>query len=173
MELLGEFFEQDLDISPNGEKEVRYGVRKAVRAVIFNGDGEIAVLYMSQEGYHKLPGGGVEKGENLGQSLEREIREETGYGIETRPGSVGAIIEYRDTAALLQISYCYLADIVGEQTVTAFTEEEIKHGAELEWMRPEDALRAMEKDAPTDYACQFIRRRDLLFLQKAQEILNG
>lgn len=89
-----------------------------------------------------------------------------------RPGSVGAIIEYRDSKKLLQISYCFLVDAVGDRSAVEFTEEERQRGAELEWMRLEDAIAALEKDTPTDYAGQFIRKRDLLFLEKAKELLD-
>lgn len=171
MELLGEFYERDFAIEPNGEPEVRYEVRKAVRAVLFNGRGEIAFLYMAHDSHHKLPGGGVEKDEALETALRRELREETGCEIALRPGSVGAIIEYRDSMKMLQVSYCFLADVVGE-AASAFTAEEIERGAELEWMRIEDAIAALRRDHPTDYAGQFIRKRDLLFLETAQRILT-
>lgn len=169
MELLGEFYERDFAIEPNGEPEVSYEVRKAARAVVFRGS-EIALLYMSHNGHHKLPGGGVNKDESLEAALRREIKEETGYEIFIRPESVGIVIEYRDSKRLLQISYCYLADAIGEQSSTVFTEEEIERGAELEWMRLDDAIAALEKDTPTDYAGQFICKRDLLFLKEAKRI---
>lgn len=102
----------------------------------------------------------------------RAVREETGCDIAVRPGSVGAIIEYRDSKKLLQISYCFLVDAVGDRSAVEFTEEERQRGAELEWMRLEDAIAALEKDTPTDYAGQFIRKRDLLFLEKAKELLD-
>ncbi len=172
MELLGEFYERDFAIEPNGESEVRYEVRKAARAVLFNGKGEIAFLYMAHDAHHKLPGGGVKKDENLEMALRREIKEETGCEIAIRPESVGVVIEYRDSKRLLQISYCYLADVIGEQSPIVFTEEEIQRGAEMEWMRLEDAIAALEKDTPIDYAGQFIRKRDLLFLEEVKRILS-
>lgn len=172
MELLGEFFEKDFAIESEAKKEVLYEVRKAARAILFNGAGEIAFLYMVHSDHHKLPGGGVERDESLETALRREVREETGCDIAVRPGSVGAIIEYRDSKKLLQISYCFLADAVGDRSAVEFTEEERQRGAELEWMRLEDAIAALEKDTPTDYAGQFIRKRDLLFLEKAKELLD-
>lgn len=172
MELLGEFFEKDFEIESDGKKDVRYEVRKAVRAILFNGAGEIAFLYMAHSGHHKLPGGGVEKDESLEMALRREIREETGCDIAVRLEGVGVIIEYRDSKEMLQISYCFLADAVGMQSAVEFTEEERQRGAEMEWVRLEDAIAALEKDTPMDYAGQFIRKRDLLFLEKAKELLG-
>lgn len=57
MELLGEFFEKDFAIESEAKKEVLYEARKAARAILFNGAGEIAFLYMVHSDHHKLPGG--------------------------------------------------------------------------------------------------------------------
>ncbi len=171
MELLGEFYEQGADIVPNGE--VRYKLRKAARAVVFDDERRIALLYVARDGYHKLPGGGVEKGERLLAALEREVLEETGCRIEVRRLEVGASVEYRDSHETLQLSYCFLADLVGSPGPTAFTDQEKQRGFELEWMRLPDAIAALEKDNPRDYVGHFIRRRDLLFLQTAASRLQA
>ena len=52
-------------------------LREAVRAIVLR-NGKIAILYVSKENYHKLPGGGIEQGENLQEALEREIMEGEG-----------------------------------------------------------------------------------------------
>lgn len=165
MELLGEFYEREADLAPNGE--IRYKLRKAVRALVFDSDREMAVMYVAKHGYHKLPGGGVEKDESLVVALERGVREETGCRIVVRPESLGAIIEYRDSHELLQISYCFLADLVGKPGPANLTAEEKEAGFELEWMRLPDAVATLEKDVPLDYVGIFVRRRDLLFLETA------
>ncbi len=52
--------------------------RVAVRGVLF--DGQRLLLLGSRHGDFKFPGGGVEDGESFAAALEREFREECGYG---------------------------------------------------------------------------------------------
>jgi ADP-ribose pyrophosphatase YjhB (NUDIX family) len=173
MEILGEFFEQDVTGSQAEEGEILYKIRKAARAVIFNRDREIAVMFVSRDGYHKLPGGGVERDEDLEMALKREVAEEMGCNIEIRPQSIGVIIEYRNSHKLLQISYCFIADAVGDKPgEISYTEREKEQGLQLEWMRLDEAIEVLGKEAPTEYVGQFIHKRDLLFLQRAKEIIN-
>jgi 8-oxo-dGTP diphosphatase len=168
MELLGEFFEKDRDIIQNPEEEVCYKVRKAARAVVWNRTHELALIYVSRHGYHKLPGGGVERGENLAAALRRELKEEIGADVRI-DGEVGATIEYRDTYGLLQISYCYIAELIGEAGALALTDEEKARGFELEWTSIGHAINTLENDAPADDVGHFIRLRDLTFLRRVQE----
>lgn len=47
-----------------------YTVREAVRAVVVDGEGRVAWLYVGQNKFYKLPGGGVEPGESRMETLE-------------------------------------------------------------------------------------------------------
>jgi len=49
-------------------------------------------------------------GETIEENLVREIREEVGADIMILD-EIGITIEYRNSANLLQISYCYLAKV--------------------------------------------------------------
>ena len=171
MELLGEFSERDIGISQVENKEVCYKLRRAARALVFNSEGQIAILFVSKNYYHKLPGGGVEENEDLLTTLKREVLEETGSVIEIRSQAVGTIIEYRDEYNQLQISYCYLADEVGQRNEVSFTNGEKSNGFELKWMKVNEAINTLKNDRPNNYVGKFIRQRDLLFLQKANELI--
>lgn len=172
MELIREITESDANIPPSSKKDIRYELRKAARALVFNREGKIAILFASKFNYHKLPGGGVEDGEDILTGLERELLEETGCKVEMRPQDVGVVIEYRSEDGLLQISYCYLADVIGEPGEVAFTEREIENGFELQWLSMEEAINFLENDAPASYFEKFVRARDLSFLKHAKEILD-
>ncbi len=63
------------------EIAANFSRRIAVRAVIFDRDGNVAMLAVTRDGYHKLPGGGVEEGEDLHEALARECLEEVGCTI--------------------------------------------------------------------------------------------
>lgn len=172
MQILGEFYEQDVNGSESAGGEILYKVRKGVRALVFNWNGEIAMMFVSKDDYHKLPGGGVKRGEDLESALKREILEETGCEIKIKPKSVGMIIEYRESRNILQISYCYVAEVVGRPGEPSFTEREKEKGFELEWMKLDDAIEVMEKEKPDDYIGQFVKKRDLLFLHKAKGMID-
>lgn len=169
MQIIEEFFERDTDNLD--EVESRYRVRKAASAVLFDDEKRIALIFVSAQGYHRLPCGRVLKGENLEAALRRAMREKTGSDIVVRPRSVGAILEYRDSEGKLIISYCYLADVKGKPGATHFGEREKAAGCQLEWQKLDDAIEMLEKDAPSDYAGKFNHQRDLLFLRQAGQML--
>lgn len=172
MELLAEISDLDIGIDSRQSGEVRYGVRKAARAVVMNQLNEIALLYVSNKKYHKLPGGGVEERENIPEALSREVLEEV--GVKIRLGAdVGVIIEHRHQFELLQISYCYMARVVDSQGKTSFTAEEEANGFQLKWVSLEEALFLLQKDKPVDEIGKFIQKRDYTFLMKAYQLLDS
>ena len=58
---------------PNGT----VGRRPSVRGIILR-DGKIAMMHSKKYDYYKFPGGGIEPGETLEETLIREVREESG-----------------------------------------------------------------------------------------------
>lgn len=144
--------------------------REASRAIIFDEHNLIPMLFVSKHNFHKLPGGGINPGENKIEALIREIREETGCEIEVI-GEVGQIVEHRSKWNLKQVSYCYLGKIILKGKLD-FTNEEIKDGFQLVWLSLDEAISRIEKEKPEHYEGSFIVQRDLIFLQKAKEILN-
>ena len=170
MELIKEI--SDRDIGYNNENiDNTYKIRKASRAIVVNNSGQIPLLYVSKHNYHKLPGGGIEAGEDINIALNREMMEEVGVNINVL-GEVGTIIEYRDKYTQLQISYCFHGVVKGDIKETSFTDEEINNGFQLKWIALEEAVSILENDIPDDYVGKFIQSRDLLFLKKAYDILK-
>jgi ADP-ribose pyrophosphatase YjhB (NUDIX family) len=151
------------------EEEVKnFIVRAAVRAVIMNEEGKIALINVVNEGYYKLPGGGIEEGEDKSMALQRECREETGSEVEV-VGEIGIIIEYRKISNLKHTSYCYLTKTKGDKSQLNLTDEEKERGSELEWMSPSESLKAMRESNPAAFVCSaYIAPRDLAFLEEAE-----
>ena len=168
MELITEIYEEHIGHS---DSEKLYKVRKASRAIMFNSLNQIALPYVSKNMYHKLPGGGIEKGESIIEALNREVMEEVGAKIDII-SEVGTIIEYRDNFNQLQISYCYLANVTEILGGPSYTTEELTAGFRLKWMDFEVAITTIENDKPNDYIGKFIQKRDLAFLMKAKEIIK-
>lgn len=147
-------------------KELEYFHRKAARAVLFDEEGHIPLLYVKKYDYYKLPGGGLEGSEDMHEALIREVMEEVGATCAiTHP--LGMIREYRKEYKMYQDSYCFLGTVL-EKGSPQFTEKELEEGFELQWLSPEDAL---EKFAtlPENYQGRFMVERDGVFLEKAMK----
>lgn len=151
-------------------QEKTYKTRNASRAVLFDEQNLVPLLFVSQNKYHKLPGGGIDTGEDKEQALRREVLEEVGSTISIT-GEVGKIIEYRSKFNLLQTSYGYMGKIITKGQ-PHFTEEELQSGFQIVWLSLEEAINKITHDKPEGYEGFFIQKRDLKFLQKAKELMN-
>jgi ADP-ribose pyrophosphatase YjhB (NUDIX family) len=147
--------------------------RGAARAVLLDENGQIYLLNVSKHGYHKLPGGGIDEGEDIKQALERELMEEVGCKAEVI-AELGTVVEYRnyDDGGLEQTSYCFLAKQVGEQVASALEEGELAEGMfEIKAASIDDAIALLSQDKPDNLEGKFIQKRDIAFLQAAKEQL--
>ena len=142
--------------------------RSSSRAVLFDENDRIPILYVSKCNYHKLPGGEIEKNESKQEALKREVMEEVGSEIKIE-GEIGKIIEYRSQFSLLQNSYCYYGKILTKGK-PHFESSEIDEGFVLTWKTLDEAIKQLQIDQPNNYEGSFIQKRDLLILQKAKEI---
>ena len=83
--------------------------------MLFDEKGLTPIIFASKMNYHKIPGGGIEKGENKTQALAREIYEETGC-VAKIEGELGKITEYRSEFKWFQFqtSFCYFGRVVSK-----------------------------------------------------------
>ncbi|MDP3986821.1 MAG: NUDIX domain-containing protein [Nanoarchaeota archaeon] len=159
----------DKDISGEElEFEGNYSTRTAARAVVFNSKDQIAILYSNKYNFHKLPGGGVEEGEDITKALERELKEEIGCVVEIT-GEVGKIIEIKNQYGQKQTSFCYIAKVTGRCESSLTKEEKEDLEIEVKWVTPTEAIQLFEKDKPKDYTGKFITKRDGILLKRVLE----
>jgi ADP-ribose pyrophosphatase YjhB (NUDIX family) len=99
-------------------------------AVVVDNDGKILLQRRSDNARWALPGGVMDLGESIAQTITREVREETGLevepeyiiGIYTDPGHVFA---YDDGEIRQQFSVCFACKIVGGKVQTSEESSEV------------------------------------------------
>jgi len=145
-------------------------LREAARAVVVNQDGLLAMLYVSKKNFYKIPGGGVEAGEDLITALKREVHEEAGCDIEVLR-ELGEITEYRTHFKVLQKSYCYLAKVVGAISAPNFEPGELADGFEVKWRSLTEAEKCINEVRTDDYLGRFVTDRELTIIKEAKKYL--
>lgn len=165
MKLLATFTDENLNLTGEQENSSEKS-REAARSIILNAEGHIAVLYTEKHGHHKLPGGGIEFGEDFEVALERESMEEAGCYIKII-GEIGKIEEHRGLHNFKQTSYCAIVTVVGNCGANDLTESEILEGyTALKWVSKEEAKQLFENDKPKTYIGAYMHARDQRFLDE-------
>ena len=147
------------------EEASTYALREAVRAIVFDDNNKIALLKVSRDAYFKLPGGGVEIGEDFETALKRECLEEIGCDIKNI-SPLGQTEEYWKEDNEKQISYCYVSELDGQKGSPELTQSEKDRGFETVWMTVEEAIIALESCSPTQWEGDYIPQRELIFLRE-------
>ena len=146
--------------------------RYAVRTILINNNGEIALLHKTKKNEYKLIGGGIEENEDKEQALKREALEESGCEIQIEQ-ELGYTMEFKSHDNFIQTSYIYISKVVGNTNELHLTEQEFKEGSELCWFTPEMALEKIlncyENLKPSEYSSlyssKFIIKRDSQILK--------
>lgn len=116
----------------------KYSVRGIIKR-----DGKLA-MQCSRDGEYKIPGGGLEKGEDFRQALIREVLEETGlHVIEDKILELGEIQEVRKDLFDPKKKYIchsmfFYCEVGDNQEALKLTPSEIAKGYELKWATPEE-----------------------------------
>ena len=121
--------------------------RVAVRAVIYKND--LLLMVKSNKGDYKLPGGGLEKGEEHKNTVIREVLEETGYNVNNVREYLGEVIErHKDTfeegsyfEMISHYYFCEIDDIIGVQKLDDY-EKELDF--KVEWVSIDRAIKNNE-----------------------------
>lgn len=125
----------------------------SVRGIIIR-DGKLA-MQCSRNGEYKIPGGGLEQGEDYEEALIREVREETGlHVVAGQIVELGEIVELRRDIFDMSKKYVchslfYYCKVGEKQDELQLTPSEIAKGYELKWATPKEIYQKnilIEKD---------------------------
>lgn len=161
----------DLGIAPK-ENSQPPTVRLGARGIVLNSAGEIALIHKTRKNEYKLPGGGINDGEDPMTAFIRECREELGCVVEITE-ELGTIVEYKSQENFKQLSFVYVAKKVDELDSKNLTDKEKDEGAEFVWLPKLRALEAMKqslgelKQSKYDsvYRTKFMVLRDIRILE--------
>ncbi len=143
--------------------------RLAARGVVFDKNNRLAVLHVANDNHYKLPGGGIEPGEDKAQAFKRECLEEIGFNVEVL-SELGSIVEYRSKNSMIQTSFCYTAKIIGEQQEITLTDQEKEGGFQPPiWVTLDEALRLISTSQSNNYFSRFMVERDTLILKTVKD----
>jgi 8-oxo-dGTP diphosphatase len=146
--------------------------RIAVRAVLLDVAGQMALIYLGKFGFYTLPGGGVETGEDFELALKRELLEETGCNILVLH-ELGYIIENRAKNDFTQQSYYFLARVVGDKSQPVLTREETEEEHRVEWHPIETAYELVASPNYDNYQRKYLQERDKVVLQAAIDYIRA
>jgi ADP-ribose pyrophosphatase YjhB (NUDIX family) len=96
----------------------------AASAVVADQEGRILLHRRDDNALWSVPGGAMEVGESIGQTVVREVKEETGLDVE--PYSIIGVysdprhvVEYGNGEVRQQFSICFACKVVGGQLTTS------------------------------------------------------
>ncbi|MGC9422964.1 NUDIX hydrolase [Vibrio sp.] len=150
--------------------------RKAARAIVLEGE-EILLLYTERYDDYTLPGGGVDKQEDIIQAMVRELQEETGASNIQMIQPFGLYEEFRpwyreDADVMHMISYCYTCKADRQLGQMRLEEYEINNGMQPVWMNIHQAIAHNEQTmAQSTQKGMSIERETFLLRLIAKELL--
>lgn len=170
MDLIREIKESDFGREVNENSWASFDERKAARAILVDSMSQIALMHVVNEGYYKLPGGGVDEGESFEQALQRELHEEAGADDIDILGRVGEIVEYREEWARRGVHACFLVRLKGDLNEPERTEKELTQGYSVAWAKNlDEAIELVESGNPKQYGQDFEKLREVSFLKYVRD----
>jgi 8-oxo-dGTP pyrophosphatase MutT (NUDIX family) len=149
--------------------------RTAVRGVILRGR-SLLMIYSSNVGDYKFPGGGVSQGETHAQALAREIQEECGMSVAHIAAEIGAVVEYNVTMesnydVFKMTSHYYLCNVedgFGIQKLDAYEQD---LGFQPVWIDIEDAIQGNKTLLDSNKTPEWLRREIFVLKYIQQNLL--
>lgn len=165
MELLFEIDKKDYD--PKGE----VFSRPSARAIIIQ-DGKIAVIYSRKNQFYKIPGGGVESGEDNITAMIREVKEEVGLTVKPETikefGYVHRIQRGKHEPVFVQDNFYYWCDVENGQELPQYSDAEMREEFVPVFVDLAEAIRVNEEFVKANSLNAMIER-ELRVLKMVQE----
>lgn len=147
-------------------------IRLGARGIVYDDTGKIAILHKKNKNEYKLPGGGIEQGEEPSDTFKRECEEEIGCTIEIEE-EIGTIIENKTQENFKQLSFVYTAKKISDLGFNKLSEQEKKEGSEIVWLSKLEALNKMKSaldnlkasEFDSIYRTKFMILRDIKILE--------
>lgn len=144
--------------------------RTAVRGMIQK-DRKYLLIH-SKYGDHKFPGGGMQPGETLEQTLIREVQEETGYLVKKESISEGILVHEKrkgDPDDLLEMDsyyfFCEVYETIGERNLDDY---EAEYDYKVSWMTLDKAI--TNNETVKDYENIPWIKRETMVMKKLLEM---
>ena len=123
-------FIKEINHKENLKKDGKTITREAVRGIILNNE-KLLMIFSSENGDYKFPGGGNEIGETKEETLVREVQEECGALVSKIEKKIGKVIEYnkpleKEYDVFKMTSYYYMCKVEEnfcEQNLDQYEEE--------------------------------------------------
>lgn len=166
MNIIASFNEENV----SDDEAAQFRRRRSVRGIVYDADGNIALIHAKNERYHTLPGGGVEPEETYEQGIIRECKEETGCDTEIIK-YIGTTLEYQKGNSLLKDVWGYTLKVVGQKGLPTLVgdESEAEKNSVVEWVSLADAIKLIESllEVP-DLYIRYTVKTDLAFLKSIE-----
>lgn len=137
--------------------------RRTSRAIVFNEEGNCAVLYAKKYNLYSLPGGGIEEGEDEVSALVREIEEETGCTCDSIQ-QLGIVSENRGHQDFTSLSYYFVVHTKARPHALCLTETEKQDEISVMWCSVEEALHLIKDVEHDTNQRKFLQARDVAAL---------
>lgn len=149
--------------------------RPSARGIIFDKNGNIALVYSQNEKYYKFPGGGIHEDEDKKVALVREVREETGLVVipETIKEFGSVLRRQKSTVSantiFQQENFYYTCEVEDEVTDQDLDDYEAEAGFELQFVSLEEAIHVNKNYKTDDYFNEIMIKRDTKLLEMIKE----
>ena len=145
--------------------------RVTARAIVENQDNLYAVMYSYKFNLYILPGGGVEEGEDILTTLNREIYEEVGC-ICDEIEELGIVAENRASLDYTQTNHYFVVKTFNASKNNHLTDAEENSQTVVQWHTFEEMSRLINNQEFECVQGKYLKARDVIALKEYERKIN-